>query len=181
MESFSRESTLMSDFVFSGKKYSTKKPDPKSALPAESSLEILGNTHVSKVPLPNGAYRIVRSTLIENKTGITLIVQDPSQRTETLFGRREARTSKHGQGKNSADAGQLTLEFTAKITQLCVAPGAVVEPKTTLVRLEAMKMEFLIKAPSKGVVKAFKKKVGDTLQAGELMVDFEAASEKGSQ
>jgi 3-methylcrotonyl-CoA carboxylase alpha subunit len=50
-----------------------------------------------------------------------------------------------------------------------------VEQGAPLLILEAMKMEHTIAAPAKGMLKAFRFGVGDSVSEGAELVDFEPA------
>lgn len=63
------------------------------------------------------------------------------------------------------------------VTVVNVEAGATVTAGTTLVVVEAMKMEHPIVAPASGVVSAVHVRVGDTVEAGWLLLAFESESE----
>jgi|GEM_PF-6557273 len=163
----------MSKFIFSGKVYEAKASSPSSS----RTLSKIGDYFLDLKHNENGSYSVIRTLMHEERNQLSLVCVHPGQTTESLFGRREDQGGKR-KSKNTAGSAPLTLEFSAKITDLCVGPQVWVEEKTILVRLEAMKMEFLIKAPTAGFVKQFKKKVGDIVQAGELMLEFETKASK---
>ncbi|GAB4524811.1 MAG: acetyl/propionyl/methylcrotonyl-CoA carboxylase subunit alpha [Parvularculaceae bacterium] len=73
-----------------------------------------------------------------------------------------------------ASEGSLAAPLPGVITGLAVEPGADVEAGQTLLVMEAMKMEYAVKAPAAGVVKAFLFAEGDTVNEGDLLVEFEA-------
>ena len=61
----------------------------------------------------------------------------------------------------------------AKVIEVLVKVGDKVKAQQALIRLEAMKMEFVIKAPEAGVVKVLKATTGDQVEAGVALVAFE--------
>lgn len=83
-----------------------------------------------------------------------------------------------GAKKKNRAAGGETLEATVpcKVTQIIAKNGDRVEMHQPLLLVEAMKMEFSIKAPSKGIVKKIRVAVGDVIAPGTLFVEFEAQS-----
>ena len=71
--------------------------------------------------------------------------------------------------------GHATLEapMPAQVTAVLVKPGDAVEAGTTLLVLEAMKMELPIKAPADGRVAAVHCVVGDRVAPGRTLVDLD--------
>ena len=60
-----------------------------------------------------------------------------------------------------------------KVIKVLVNPGDEVKENTPLMILEAMKMEHVIKAPTKGKIKGIQYKVGDFVQDGKTLITFE--------
>ena len=73
---------------------------------------------------------------------------------------------------NSDVKADLTAQFPGKVRKCLVSNGAQVVQGTPLVMVEAMKMEFAIKAPADGTVKQILVQEGQTLTPGQLLVDF---------
>ena len=73
----------------------------------------------------------------------------------------------------SDSAGGLTAPMPGTITNVAAKIGAVVTKGETLVVMEAMKMEYAIKAPSDGTVTGLPFGVGDQVQEAALLVGFE--------
>lgn len=69
----------------------------------------------------------------------------------------------------------LVAPMPGSITVLLVEEGQQVAKGTPLLIVEAMKMEFKITAPSAGYVKAFRCSVGDQVNEGTELADFEPA------
>ena len=59
------------------------------------------------------------------------------------------------------------------IVSISVEAGQAVEEGQTLATVEAMKMENVLKAERKGVVKSVNAKPGDSLAVDELIMEFE--------
>jgi biotin carboxyl carrier protein len=87
----------------------------------------------------------------------------------------ETRNSASHSGQDS----DLSAQFPGKVRKILVKEGAQVEAGEILMLLEAMKMEFQIKAPSKGTVKKVLVKETQQLSPGDLLVDFEAVKRNG--
>lgn len=58
------------------------------------------------------------------------------------------------------------------IIDLKVKEGDMVQAGTSLLILEAMKMENLIKSPGEAVVKSVKVKKGDSVEKGQVLIEF---------
>ena len=59
------------------------------------------------------------------------------------------------------------------VVSIAVEEGQTVEAGQTLATVEAMKMENVLKAERKGVVKAIVAKPGDSLAVDEMIMEFE--------
>lgn len=71
------------------------------------------------------------------------------------------------------DVDALCAPMPATVSAILVEPGADVEAGDTLVRLEAMKMELAIRAPSPGCIATVDCRVGDLVQPGRPLVALE--------
>ena len=80
-------------------------------------------------------------------------------------------------GEQSAEGGGLVAPMPGKVIALSVAPGTRVKQGTTLLVMEAMKMEHTLTAPTDGTVAEFLYAVGDQVTEGAALVRFAAASE----
>lgn len=91
----------------------------------------------------------------------------------------------HGQRVEPTRAGaagggvnDFTAQFPGKVRKLLVADGAQVEAGTPLLMVEAMKMEFAIKAETSGTVKKLLVQEGQQLTPGQKLLDFQPAEGK---
>jgi len=82
-----------------------------------------------------------------------------------------------GAGHDGGGSGRLTAPMPGRIVAVTVQVGDLVARGTTLIALEAMKMEHAIAAPSDGVVKAIQYAVGDLVEDGAELIVFEAAED----
>ena len=73
----------------------------------------------------------------------------------------------------TADTDALSAPMPATVSAILVEPDAVVEAGDTLLRLEAMKMELAIHAPSTGRVTTVNCRVGDLVLPGRPLVTLE--------
>jgi 3-methylcrotonyl-CoA carboxylase alpha subunit len=80
-----------------------------------------------------------------------------------------------GAGESAAGSGRLTAPMPGRIAAVAVRPGDKVSRGTTLMALEAMKMEHAITAPADGVVSAINYAVGDLVEDGAELIVLEAA------
>lgn len=70
----------------------------------------------------------------------------------------------------------LTSQFPGKVRKILVQEGALVSEGDSLVLVEAMKMEFSIKAPYSGKVKKIHVQENQPLSPGDQLVELEATS-----
>src|SRR5690242_8182884 len=103
---------------------------------------------------------------------------------ETLWGHLEGRTftidlksqgsrSRRGQLKAVLDSVVIESTMPGKLLKLNHSVGHAVKKNATLVVLEAMKMEYALKAPFEGKIKGLFKKLGDTVVLGEKIAEVE--------
>lgn len=77
---------------------------------------------------------------------------------------------------NDQKTGELTAPMPGKVIGLSAKPGASVKQGDPLIVLEAMKMEHTIAAPANGTLVAFNYAVGDQVQEGVELAEFEPES-----
>jgi len=71
-------------------------------------------------------------------------------------------------------AGRIVAPMPGTVTRILAEPGVGVPRGAPLIVLEAMKMEHTLRAPAEGRLKALKCAVGDFVQEGAELADFEA-------
>ncbi|MBK5223022.1 MAG: acetyl-CoA carboxylase biotin carboxylase subunit [Acidimicrobiia bacterium] len=86
---------------------------------------------------------------------------------------RPRRSSSSGGAGGTADAGKVTVPMQGTIVKVVVEEGQEIEAGATVVVLEAMKMENNINAEKAGKVTAVKVAVGDSVGAGDIVVEIE--------
>ena len=67
-------------------------------------------------------------------------------------------------------AEQIYAEMVANVFSVAVAPGDLVEPGSTLLVLESMKMEIPVLCEGAGKVSEVKVRPGDVVQEGDVLV-----------
>jgi 3-methylcrotonyl-CoA carboxylase alpha subunit len=77
----------------------------------------------------------------------------------------------------SAAASRIVAPMPGTVTRILAAAGADLERGAPVIVLEAMKMEHTLRAPADGRLKALKCAVGDFVQEGTELADFEAAAD----
>jgi 3-methylcrotonyl-CoA carboxylase alpha subunit len=82
-----------------------------------------------------------------------------------------------GAGHDDGGSGRLTAPMPGRIVAVTVKAGDRVARGTTLIALEAMKMEHAIAAPSDGIIKAIQYTVGDLVEDGAELIVFETAED----
>lgn len=89
----------------------------------------------------------------------------------TVHGERLEQSRGGAAGGKSGD--DYVAQFPGKVRKISVAEGAEVEAGAALLMVEAMKMEFAIKAGTKGIVKKILVTEGATITPGQKLLDFE--------
>jgi len=87
----------------------------------------------------------------------------------TVSGRQQV-TANRSEAEN---AGILKAVMPGMVVKIMVQQGQEVETGTPVLVLEAMKMENEVKSLGKGKVKAIRVNVGDTVDTGAVLVEFE--------
>ncbi len=77
----------------------------------------------------------------------------------------------------SDHGGSLLAPMPGRVIALLVEPGSKVTRGTSLLVMEAMKMEHTLQAPADGVVNGYRVRGGDQVGDGAVLVDFEAGTE----
>ena len=73
-------------------------------------------------------------------------------------------------------AGRIVAPMPGTVTRILAEPGTDVPRGTPLIVIEAMKMEHTLRAPADGHLKALKCAVGEVVQEGAELADFEPAA-----
>jgi acetyl/propionyl-CoA carboxylase alpha subunit len=82
----------------------------------------------------------------------------------------------HGAAAAAGDS-DLTAQFPGKVRKILVTAGAQVQEGAPLILVEAMKMEFTVKAPAAGTVKRVLVTEGQQLSPGDRFFDFAVTGE----
>lgn len=82
------------------------------------------------------------------------------------------------QADSQADEGHLKAPMPGVVTQVLVSANHSVKKDDILMTLEAMKMEYTIRAPKDGVIVDSYFQVGDQVKAGDELVEFQPAQEE---
>jgi 3-methylcrotonyl-CoA carboxylase alpha subunit len=80
-----------------------------------------------------------------------------------------------GEAGTAATADRIVAPMPGTVTRILAEPGANVMRGAPLIVMEAMKMEHTLRAPADGRLKALKCAVGDFVQEGIELADFEPA------
>ena len=83
-----------------------------------------------------------------------------------------------GSGAAAGSESDLSSQFPGKVRKLLVPAGAEVEAGTPLLLLEAMKMEFSVKAPFAGVVECWNVAAGEQVSPGQKFLELKPADKK---
>jgi 3-methylcrotonyl-CoA carboxylase alpha subunit len=79
--------------------------------------------------------------------------------------------------REDAAATRIVAPMPGTVTRILAKPGTDLQRGTPLIVLEAMKMEHTLRAPADGHLKALKCAVGDVVQEGAELADFEAVGD----
>jgi len=90
-----------------------------------------------------------------------------------------APVARGGSAQAAGSDADLTAQFPGKVRKRVVAEGAVVAEGEPLVLVEAMKMEFAVKAPFAGTVRKFLVVEGQQLSPGDRILELDPT--QGSQ
>lgn len=121
--------------------------------------------------------RLYQSQVVLNKNSVYLfsqgkeIVLDLPEQAHYVPG---AASLSHAASASS----QIKAPMPSKIAQVMIKPGQKVKKGQTLLILEAMKMEHVMRAPMDGVVKRVGSEVGELVGDGQVLVVFEDSAEK---
>ncbi|HLG06571.1 MAG TPA: biotin/lipoyl-containing protein [Gemmatimonadales bacterium] len=85
---------------------------------------------------------------------------------------RTRRTTSRGSAPAAGVGAALKAPMPGLVVRICVEPGQEVAVGTSLVVLEAMKMENELKAAGPGVVDRILVRAGQTVEKGEVLVGF---------
>lgn len=146
----------MSEIKLSGKKFDCGKPGKISVETRPGGWKI--------ITMEDGSRHRVRSmrvgqsffTHVDGKT-LTGTIVEKNRSTGT-----------------QADEGMIP-QYPGKVRKILVAESQAVSAGESLILLEAMKMEFAIKAPSNGKVKKWKIKEGENFSPGASLLEFEVS------
>lgn len=114
--------------------------------------------------------RRVRLSLVEARGVLSASIGGRLHRGEIV---QPARGGAGAQSSAGGDA-DLVAQFPGKVRKLLVAQGEQVEEGQPLLLVEAMKMEFAIKAPFAGTVEKLLVKEGEQLSPGARFLDLKA-------
>ena len=73
----------------------------------------------------------------------------------------------------AASANALTTPMAGTVVKVLVEAGAIVRAGDTLLVLEAMKMETEVTAPQDGKIKSVDVGVGDAVQGGQVLIEWD--------
>lgn len=82
----------------------------------------------------------------------------------------ESETKNFGQGKGGKTKSDIVSPMPGKVTKVLAQDGAQVEVGQILIVMEAMKMEYSLKAEQAGTVQKIDCKVGDQVALGKVLV-----------
>ena len=144
----------------------------------EEVLDLSGIEAAPVAPAGDDAEPLVqRSTTVEvngKRFGVKLWVPESAgTAAPAAKAKKPARASSGGAGGGGGGNGKVTVPMQGTIVKVLVEVGQAVEAGQSVVVLEAMKMENQIEADKSGKIKAINVKPGDTVGAGDVVVEIE--------
>jgi acetyl-CoA/propionyl-CoA carboxylase biotin carboxyl carrier protein len=144
----------------------------------EEVLDLSGIESAPVVPAGDDAEPLVqRSTTVEvngKRFGVKLWVPESAgTAAPSAKAKKPARASSGGAGGGGGGNGKVTVPMQGTIVKVLVEVGQAVEAGQSVVVLEAMKMENQIEADKSGKIKSINVKPGDTVGAGDVVVEIE--------
>lgn len=116
------------------------------------------------------------SSIDGKKTKSNVVLRGDQLTVFDDYGRTEAHLATPAyivaSAKGADSAGSVKTPMPCKISQVLVTPGQTIEKGQTLIVLEAMKMEHVIKAPATGTISEVLYKVGDLVEENQSLVTF---------
>lgn len=88
----------------------------------------------------------------------------------------ESRSSRRGAKASLKDPGQVIAPMPGKIIKVFVKPGDKIQTGDTLVVMEAMKMEYTLKALAAGTVKVVTCAAAEQVVLGAILVELDIAT-----
>ncbi|MFB3820112.1 MAG: acetyl-CoA carboxylase biotin carboxyl carrier protein subunit [Candidatus Methylomirabilales bacterium] len=145
-------------------------------LPAPGRVTVAGQPEsLSLEPVAPGAYRISNGL----RAWQVWVAGSGERREVFLDGevyRLEVARDGERAPRRSAEPEAAVAPMPATIAEILVPVGQAVKRGETLLKLEAMKMELLVRAPRNGVVQAIHCREGDIVRPGVPLVDISAES-----
>jgi len=127
---------------------------------------------------PSGERRKIAA--VEFRGRLSFLIQNHDGLSQNGYG--EVSAPVHGSSGGSAASieADLTAQFPGKVRKILVQEGAKVQAGDPLILVEAMKMEFAVKAPAAGTITSVRVKEGQQLSPGDRFFDFKVDGDKKS-
>ncbi len=145
---------------------------PKSSKPSESGTWKFSERPGGGWIAESSSGERKRFQLFHKRTALDAHLHGRIFHGELMHAQRESRD---GGVQSDAD---LVAQFPGKVRKILVQENQKVQAKEPLVLVEAMKMEFVIRAPCSGRVGKILVQEGQQLSPGDRFLDFEADQEK---
>ncbi|MFM9084702.1 MAG: biotin/lipoyl-containing protein, partial [Actinomycetota bacterium] len=144
----------------------------------EERLDLSGvSATPAAAPAESDEPLVQRTTTVEvngRRFGVKVWVPETSGVAAPTRAKKPARASSGGAGGGAGGgSGKVTVPMQGTIVKILVEVGQSVEAGQSVVVLEAMKMENQIEADKSGTIKAINVKPGDTVGAGDVVVEID--------
>jgi pyruvate carboxylase len=105
--------------------------------------------------------------------GIRTVTFDLNGQTRSITIRDDSVKSTKKVNRKAIEENEIGTPILGRLAAITVKEGQTVEKDKPLFVIEAMKMESTITAPFDGVIKKIHLEVGEILEQGDLVVEFE--------
>ena len=144
----------------------------------EERLDLSGvSATPAAAPAESDEPLVQRTTTVEvngRRFGVKMWVPETTGVAAPTRTKKPARASSGGAGGGAGGgSGKVTVPMQGTIVKILVEVGQSVEAGQSVVVLEAMKMENQIEADKSGTIKAINVKPGDTVGAGDVVVEID--------
>ncbi len=146
-----------------------------SAIPTTAFFYGLKQRDEVTVKLGQGKVILIRLLYVSqpDAAGIRTVTFDLNGQTRSITIRDESVVSTQKVNRKAIEENEIGTPILGRLSAIMVKEGQTVEKDAPLFVIEAMKMESTITAPFAGTIKKIHLEVGEILEQGDLVIEFE--------
>lgn len=146
-----------------------------SAIPSTAFFYGLKQRDEVTVKLGQGKVIIIRLLYVSkaDAAGIRTVTFDLNGQTRSITVRDDSVISTQKVNRKAVEENEIGTPILGRLSAIMVKEGQTVEKDAPLFVIEAMKMESTITAPFAGTIKKIHLEVGEILEQGDLVIEFE--------